>query len=311
MEHFVTLFDQLFLPQGIALHRSMERHVRSFTLWILCVDSETYDILSNINLNNVRLLKLGEWETAELLSVKPIRSKGEYCWTVTPFAPRFVFAADESIHRVTYIDADLWFRGDPTRIFAEFDASGAGVLITDHAYAPEYDASAVSGQYCVQFMTFSRHKGEAVRKWWEDRCVEWCFARSEDGKLGDQKYLDDWPDRFGNAVHVLEQKEFALGPWNATRFPYSAGVFFHFHGLRLTSTRSANLGGYPLPRPLIQHVYIPYVNDLRAAISSLEMIGIPFMAQSKSINLMRKLYRRLFPGFTLLKTLTPSGYIKF
>ncbi len=180
MEHFVTLFDRLFLPQGLALHMSMERHAGDYILWILCVDDETFDIFGGLSLPNVRLLRLSELETPELLAVKPGRTIGEYCWTLTPFAPRFVFESDQSVRRVTYIDADLWFRKHPGPIFDEFELSGKQVLITDHAYAPEYDQSATSGQYCVQFMTFTRHGGESVRKWWEERCVEWCFARFED-----------------------------------------------------------------------------------------------------------------------------------
>ncbi len=74
MEHFVTLFNCLFLPQGLALQLSMERHVRDYVLWILCVDDEAHDVLARLDLPNVRLLKLSELETAELLSVKPSRS---------------------------------------------------------------------------------------------------------------------------------------------------------------------------------------------------------------------------------------------
>ena len=167
MEHYVTLFDSLFLPQGIALHTSMERHVKDYTLWILCVDDQAHEILSKLNLPNVRLLQLSKLETADLLTVKPLRTKGEYCWTLTPFAPRFVFEADVNVTRVTYLDADLWFRKNPAAIFREFESSGKQVLITDHAYAPQYDQSATSGQYCVQFMSFNRDGCEFVRKWWE------------------------------------------------------------------------------------------------------------------------------------------------
>uniref|UniRef100_Q3ASS9 Putative glycosyltransferase n=1 Tax=Chlorobium chlorochromatii (strain CaD3) TaxID=340177 RepID=Q3ASS9_CHLCH len=269
MEHYVTLFDSLFLPQGMALHISMERHIKDYTLWILCVDDEAYDVLTKLQLANVRLLQLSTLETEELLRVKPTRSKGEYCWTLTPFAPRFVFEADATVHRVTYLDADLWFRKHPKPIFDEFEASGKHVLITDHAYAPEYDQSATSGQYCVQFMTFSRHAGEEVRKWWEERCIEWCYARHEDGKFGDQKYLDDWPDRFANSVHVLANKEYALAPWNATRFPYSAAIFYHFHGLRIFKKRKKYYvfnGTYFIPKPTYRYIYKLYLNDLQGSI---------------------------------------------
>lgn len=315
MEHFVTLFDSLYLPQGLALHMSMERHIDSYTLWILCVDDEVHEALLKLELPNVRLLELNKLETSELLAVKPGRSKGEYCWTLTPFAPRFVFEADAEVNRVTYLDADLWFRKNPTPIFREFEAFGKDVLITDHAYAPEYDQSATSGQYCVQFMIFTREGGEVVRKWWEERCVEWCFARYENGKLGDQKYLDDWPIRFKDSVHILVNKELVLAPWSAARFPYGNSVVWHFHSLRITRTSrqllsvvrnvrspisivinsgpsdsvvissaqslSAEYGGYILPQCTRDNVYIPYLNDLRIVIEQLTHIGIKLNPQKQ------------------------------
>jgi hypothetical protein len=63
VEHFVTLFDSHYLPQGLALHESMERHLDDYVLWILCVDEKTYEVLSHLNLNRVGLLDLADWET--------------------------------------------------------------------------------------------------------------------------------------------------------------------------------------------------------------------------------------------------------
>ncbi|MCQ8181710.1 hypothetical protein NP603_11370 [Methylomonas sp. SURF-1] len=278
MEHYVTLFDSLFLPQGLALHRSMQRHAGSYTLWILCMDDDVFEMLGVLNLPNVRLLPLSKLETDELIRVKANRSKGEYCWTLTPFSPRFVFEADPSVRRVTYLDADLWFRKNPSPIFREFEASGKQVLITDHAYAPEYDRSETSGQYCVQFVVFNREGGEPVRAWWEARCVEWCYARTEDGKFGDQKYLDDWPERFAQYVHVLADKELLLAPWNATRFPYGRGICWHFHELRivrgwLAGRYAVDCGSYPLPKPVKRFIYQEYFKDLQAALDTMRGYG--------------------------------------
>jgi hypothetical protein len=304
MEHYVTLFDSLFLPQGIALHTSMERHVKDYTLWILCVDDKAHEILCKLNLPNVRLLQLSKLETAELLTVKPIRTKGEYCWTLTPFAPKFVFEADANVNRVTYLDADLWFRKNPSAIFREFDLSGKQVLITDHAYAPEYDQSATCGQYCVQFMTFSREGGEAVRKWWEDRCIEWCYARFEKEKFGDQKYLDDWPERFTDFVHVLNNKELALAPWNAMRFPYGSSIFYHFHGLRIVSIKQVNIGGYSLPKPLIENIYRPYLIDLKRAIERLNHVDFNCIGQVKPIGSLKSSLKFIFSSVLPISTPT-------
>ena len=283
MEHYVTLFDSLFLPQGLALHMSMERHVGAYTLWILCMDDEVQEALAKLELPNVRLLQLSKLETPELLAIKPTRSKGEYCWTLTPFTPRFVFEADSGVSRVTYLDADMWFRKNPAPIFNEFDASGKYVLITDHAYAPEHDQSATSGQYCVQFMTFTRNGGEVVRKWWEDRCIEWCFSRYENGKFGDQKYLDDWSTRFADSVHILVNKELTLAPWNATRFPYGNSVTWHFHELRIILVARKSLlviyGSYLLPKCTRDNIYQSYLIDLRAAIGRITNIGVTLKPQ--------------------------------
>ncbi len=292
MEHFVTLYDSLFLPQGLALHASMERHVKKYTLWVLCVDDEAYKILEKLELSNVRLLQLSQLETAELLKVKAERTKGEYCWTLTPFAPRFVFEADSMVERVTYVDADLWFRKDPIAIFKEMESSGKSVLITEHGYSPEYDLSATSGQYCVQFMVFERVSGEPVRQWWEERCIEWCFARVENDKFGDQKYLDCWPEIFSSLVHVLSTPELTLAPWNATRYSYSSSVFYHFHGLRLLARERVDIGEiYSLPKVLIDHVYKPYLKDFRAAISLLSDMGFLVKYQKKENSIIKKVVR--------------------
>lgn len=298
MEHYVTLFDSLFLPQGIALHTSMERHVKDYTLWILCVDDQAHEILYKLNLPNVRLLQLSKLETADLLTVKPLRTKGEYCWTLTPFAPRFVFEADVNVTRVTYLDADLWFRKNPAAIFREFESSGKQVLITDHAYAPQYDQSATSGQYCVQFMTFNRDGGEIVRKWWEERCVEWCFARFENGKFGDQKYLDDWPERFINTVHVMQNKEWILAPWSAARYPYGNSILWHFHDVRVAN-KSNNIQtvvwyGYLIPKETKNNIYVNYFKDLRFGAISLLAIRFKIKPQANySIKLRVRQWFRL------------------
>lgn len=296
MEHYVTLFDSLFLPQGVALHMSMQRHAGIYTLWILCVDDVAFEVLQRINLLNVRVLQLSRLETDELKRVKLDRTKGEYCWTLTPFAPRFVFEADPYVTRVTYIDADMWFRKSPSPIFRELDASKKHVLITDHAYAAEYDQSATSGQYCVQFMTFTRNGEGGVRKWWEERCIEWCFSRFEDGKFGDQKYLDDWPERFESFVHVLDRPEWTQAPWNASRYPFSQCIIYHFHGLRISEGRKIDFGPiYGLPNVLIDNVYEPYIDDLATAIKILKNHGFNAIPQTKKLSSF-KLLRRFLSG---------------
>lgn len=288
MEHFVTLFNLSWAPQGLALHASLQRQMRvPFTLWIVCVDRRTFEVLGQLGIPHIRLLLLDDLETDELRAVRPGRSTAEYCWTITSFTPSWVFDADPSVERVTYVDADAWFRDDPLRALAEFDASGKALQITRHAYAPEYDKSALTGIFCVQFMTFVRQRADEVLRHWQDQCVDWCFDRFEDGRFGDQKYLDAWPVQYPQAVHVLTDEQLMQGPWNAFRFPYSSGVMYHFHGLKVLGSHRVHLGPYPLPRPTLEHVYGPYLEDLRSILARLEAVGIPPPQQAPTPNIYR------------------------
>src|SRR3546814_1105698 len=102
MEHYVTLFDSLFLPQALALHASMERHCAPYHLWMICVDEQSFSVLLNLDLHNVSLLNLGNVETTSLKEVKPSRTRGEYCWTLTPFRSEEHTSELQSLMRTSY-----------------------------------------------------------------------------------------------------------------------------------------------------------------------------------------------------------------
>jgi hypothetical protein len=301
MDHYVTLFDIAFMPQGMALHESMQRHAGAHTLWVLCMDEATHEALQQLALPDVRLLRLADVETPALRDVKPTRTRGEYCWTLTPWAPRFVFEADPQVQWVTYVDADLWLMQSTAALHEELHDSGKGVLITEHAYAPECDQIATSGRFCVQFMSFHRTRGETVRSWWEARCLEWCFARVEDGRFGDQKYLDDWPERFPDAVHVMRDAGRALAPWNASLYSHRQAAFYHFHGLRRMNLGLTQLvgDGYVLPEELLAAVYAPYLKAITRSMRRLrqQRIAVPVhrtLARREGLRLhLRELKRQL------------------
>lgn len=252
--HFVTLFDSHFLVLGLCLHASLLKQAEPFHLWILCMDELVEAQLRQLALPHVSLIPLREVETDALLRIKPGRTLVEYCWTHTPFASQFVFDRDPAVQQVTYVDADLYFFAAPQILLRELESTGKSVLITAHAYGPEYDQTTTSGRFCVQFMTVRRTEGGLkVLRWWQERCLEWCFDRVEDGKFGDQRYLDDWPDRFGDDVHVVRQVEKTLAPWNVRhieqQFPPLAPVFYHFHSLRIVSRHKVRLyAGYRVGR---------------------------------------------------------------
>lgn len=299
MEHYVTLFNKNFIPQGLNLYYSMVKYCEKFNLWIICMDNETYNILKYLNLDNVTLLLVDSFENEQLRQAKQERSIGEYCWTLTPHAPQIVFRENENIERVTYLDADIWFVKSPRAIFEEFEKSPASVLITEHDYIDRFDQSETSGIYCVQFMVFNRSKSSKILEKWSKQCLEWCYNRFEDGKFGDQKYLDNWPSEYGDKVHILRNKSTAQGPWNTTRYNLEDAVFYHFHQIRIFTTRVADLGGYPLSHHHKEILYLPYIKEiikLRIKFNTIKVepvvYSIIILVMNKTKNLLRFLLHR-------------------
>lgn len=280
MQNFCTLFNSFYLSRGLAMYHSLLEQTTDFHLFIFAFDDSCYQILTDLKLSNATIIPLEEFETQELLAVKGSRTQGEYCWTCTS-STIWHCIHTYGLSNCTYIDADLLFFSDPKVLTDEMGENA--ILITSHRYSSEYDQSALSGIYCVQFVTFKNtEQGLKALDWWRKACLEWCFNRFEDGKFGDQKYLDDWPERF-EGVHVLQHPGGGLAPWNTNRYAYeeadgkvwvrdaSSGrvpvVFYHFHDFRYSIQESFRLTAeqYRLNKEVINLIYKPYVKALLTA----------------------------------------------
>jgi hypothetical protein len=116
--------------------------------------------------------------------------------------------------------------------------------------------------------------------WWQDRCLEWCYARAEDGKFGDQKYLDQWPVLFTEEIHILTQMHKTLAPWNVRYFAEQGQgsvnpVFYHFHGLRIVSPTQVQLySGYQVGNAA-EFIYQTFLASLLENIAIMRRNNIP------------------------------------
>jgi hypothetical protein len=277
MINFCTLFNSTYLTRGLAMYYSLERHCPDFRLYILAFDQNCYDTLNALNLANATIISLDEFEDAELLQVKATRTATEYCWTCTPVSIAYCISRFK-LDSCTYIDADLMFYSDPKALLDEMGERS--VLITEHRYTQQYDQSEISGKYCVQFVCFRNdQRGQKVLQWWKQACINWCYNRVEENKFGDQKYLDDWCERF-EGVHELQHLGGGVAPWNMQQYEFSRKpdglmgtelatgrtfdlVFFHFHGFRYHKTNVfIPAGPYLLNENLLTLIYGPYIKSL-------------------------------------------------
>lgn len=280
MTNFCTLFDSNYLARGISLYESLKQRCATFHLYVVAFDDIAYNYLQTAGMENLTAIRLSDFEDEELLKVKPTRSVAEYCWTCTSSAILYCINT-YNLPSCTYIDADMIFYQDP-RILIE-EAGTKSIMITEHGYTEDYGQFRTNGIYCVQFMYFKNDsRGMTALKWWRERCLEWCYAYPEDGKFGDQKYLDDWTTRF-EGVHVLAHRGGGVAPWNLQQYSFSqAGdnitithqatkktyplVFFHFHGLKFYTDNKVSCSGtlYEINDAVKDMIYKPYIKELLA-----------------------------------------------
>jgi hypothetical protein len=287
--HYATYFDRHYLSRGVALYRSLVRHSPPFVLWVLCLDDETYRTLELLELDHVELIPLAELERAHpaLLQAKPGRQPVEYYWTCGPAFLLYLLQQQSQIQLLAYLDADLFFYGDPRPLHGELGENS--ILLVEHHWSPPVlDLTKQKGLYNVGLILFRRTPASlACLQWWNERCTEWCFNRVEPGRYGDQKYLEEWPSRFGE-VTVTRHSGAGLGPWNVGNYCYRYEdgtvrvdgdplVFYHFNRLRVITSWLYDPGFWRrrtrMTTVVKRHIYVPYVRELQAAGDLIRSVG--------------------------------------
>lgn len=290
MYNFCTLFDSNYLSRGLAMYESLNRHCKDFHLYIFPFDDKTFKVLKKINLADVTLIPLKQFEDEELLEAKKERSRVEYLWTCSSSIILYVLG-NYKVDSCTYLDADIYFFNSPKVLIDEIGNNS--VIITRHRYTPKYDQSTTSGIYCVQFVFFRNDEtGIKVLKWWRNACIDSCCINKKSGRCGDQKYLDDWPERF-RGIHILQHLGGGLAPWNVQQYDFYIKnaqlfgrekktkkefkvIFYHFHGFNFLNDNKLDIGGYKISKEVINIFYKPYLEQLEKIKSNILSIDSSF-----------------------------------
>jgi hypothetical protein len=304
---FCTQFDRRYLAHGIVLYRSLAAHCDAFELRVFCMDETAKAALDSLALPHLTAISLQELEEHDpgLASVKGTRSLLEYYWTATPSICLFALDRDPEIDHIVHIDADLEFYASPSTLFD--DLGEGSILLIPHREAAEFtespDGSDESGgRFNVQFEIFRRDENsvEALR-WWRERCLEWCYDRYEPGRHGDQKYLDDWPERF-SGVRVCSHPGAGLAAWNISRHRIVRDqegvtidgaplIFHHFSSLEVhhaDAPRSRLASGRAAYRVVREPVGLVWTAGWRLTDSDLSLLWEPYVrALSKALGDLR------------------------
>ena len=279
MLNFCTIYYANYSAKGVALYYSLACVCRDFHMYIFAMDDDSFIMLRSLQLPHATIIPLMDLEVfyPALQGVKSSRNKGEYSWTCK--GPALLYCFDKyKLDECTYLDADLYFFSDPKPLYEECPT--ADVMLMDHKYTPWYNLAETNGQYCAGYMYFkATNNGLKILKEWTEQCIEWCYGRHEPGRFGDQKYLDEFHEKYDN-VHDLQHIGLCA-PWNIQQYRVEQkqdGIYvsidgkqdklilYHFHFLNNQDFGEYNefyLGPYKLSKEVMMCIYKPYLEELK------------------------------------------------
>lgn len=271
---FCTYFDKNYLFKGLALHSSLVRYNPSARLWILCMDSYTEENIRKLKLTGVTVIKIDEFEDKELQRAKKNRGRIEYCWTCTPSLLLYVFKKNQECKTAVYVDADLFFYSSIDPIFTELDDKS--IYIVEHRFpSDQLGRIETSGRFNVGILAFRRDKeGLACLVRWRNQCLKWCYWKEQDGKMGDQAYLNEWPKLYKN-IAISRNLGVNAAPWNIGDYKVrkkNDGVFinadklicYHFHQFKIFARDKFSFSdGYKISSTVKEYIYDPYIQEIK------------------------------------------------
>ncbi len=287
--YFCTLFDINYLIKGLTMIKSLSEFSKDFEIYVLCLDKKTKYFLAKINYSYIKCIELSEVENNALIKAKEDRTKAEYCWTLASNFTWYIMDKFKNINFITYLDADLLFYSSFEPIFKEIGNSS--IAIIEHRFSKPFKNLEVNGRFCVEWNSFRRDKeGIESLNTWRKQCLEWCFYKLEDNKMGDQKYLDEWPNKY-NSCHIIKELGAGIAPWNYSQYEIKNKhseitingenlIFYHFHQFKiLKNNKFFRLGEiYTTHKKEPESIYKRYEEKLILTLNQIREIDKSFVS---------------------------------
>jgi hypothetical protein len=249
--------------------------------WVLCLDDETFKQLEHLKLEDLELIRIDGFSDLEVLALRDVRAWREFCWTLAASFLNSIIEQSPLGTIVAYVDADCYFFSDLTIITDELNSSNQ-ILIHEHRFSPDrlmwekssgrFNVGVVAGIVGDQFNSCISN--------WREQVIAECVLDPENGKCGDQAYLNTWPEKY-TKLRIMPQKGAGVGPWNMANYTISQEskkikvdeenlIFFHFSRfkiVRLNQIFSVYIcaEGYEVPKNIEQTIYKEYAKSLIAA----------------------------------------------
>jgi hypothetical protein len=301
MRHYCAVFDKNYLFQGVTVFRSLKFSSKEFKFYPLCMDGESYDLLTKMNLPGMVPVKLDDIMTDELVAVQNRTTKGQFCWVCQPIICQYILDKFDA-EIVIYLEADSLFFSDPEAILEEL--GNDSISLVPHNFTPEFDNTAVAGENCVQFNAFKNdERSRDVLNYWKQNCFAYSRERLE--YYPGQTCLNEWPKLF-EGVKSITNIGAGVAPWNVSSYKVTNKkgqvcvndtpvIFYHYHQYGRYQDGTHELGSYPYSKETIKFIYGKYVNELKVTVDLVHKTDPGFN------------FVRVYPKNTSLKALLSSN----
>ena len=229
-KHLVTLSDHNYLINGICLYESLCKYSANFVLHYLCLNDETYDKLTSLQLPNLKCYNITELHNdpdfntlQQNNSSRPIDTsdgQSHFHWALASFFSGYLMF-NYGLPHVLYIDSDIIFYDTVDKIFEAVHPKSIGIITHKHNKLDKANTNV--GYYNVGVIYFKNDEvGSNCLSFWRNCCIHPNNKYSAIfGSCGDQKYLELFDDLFGaQHVEVLCRKVGNGAPWNFTMFEF-------------------------------------------------------------------------------------------
>lgn len=281
MRHYCTVFDSKYSFRGLTLWASLANYsTEPFFLWVLALDDETYKAIvrfSSKNLLSILPIHLEEFiDQMRLENCRRDRTYQEWCWTMASQFSEYLMRYHH-MEALTYLDADMCFYGNPEVVFTEI--GHRSIAVTPHRLIPSKQHLERNGKFNVGWITFKDDViGHDALYTWAAQCRERCSSVIG---CGDQAYLDELPERYGDAVAIIENIGVNAGPWSIGNWKVTKGplldgiplILYHLHEWHENEDGSYFLTGYDLRDEDREFIYKPYVKAYESVKKAFKKFG--------------------------------------
>ena len=225
-----TLSDYNYLSFGLALYDSLMEHTsEEFDLHYLAMDDETEAKLIDLNLKNVIVHSLREFECDDkYIELKNKNEKNPesdlghspFHYMMSSFFSDYLLNKKNLPH-IFYIDSDIYFCGNFASVYNSVTDHSIGLITHKHIQLDKTTRN--PGYYNVGVVYFSGDDvGKGCLRFWKECCVNPDNEYSKIfGACGDQKYLELFGDKFGEEnIQNICLKVGNGAPWNLHMFDY-------------------------------------------------------------------------------------------